>query len=80
MLQNEFQLIIIPLALIFYIGINERTLADQMDERIFDLHIQEKKIDRVKDYINFLLLLEVNMYIISIMQNPYFIDSKLFFK
>ena len=40
-----------PQYAIFYIGINERTLADQMDERIFDLHIQEKKIDRIKDYI-----------------------------
>ncbi len=40
-----------PEYIIFYLGINDRTLADQMDERMFDLHIQEKRIDRFKDYI-----------------------------
>ena len=37
---------------IFYIGINDLwAIAEQRDERLFDLHIQEKKIDRIKDYI-----------------------------
>ena len=40
-----------PQYVIFYLGINDRILADQSDERMFDLHIQEKKIDRIKDYI-----------------------------
>ncbi len=40
-----------PEYIIFYLGINDRTLGDQMDERMFDLHIQEKRIDRFKDYI-----------------------------
>jgi lysophospholipase L1-like esterase len=40
-----------PKYTIFYLGINERTLADQIEEKMFDLNIQEKKIDRIKDYI-----------------------------
>ncbi len=44
---NNFE----PKYIIFYLGINDRLLADQIDERMFDLHIQEKRIDRIKDYI-----------------------------
>ena len=39
-----------PKYAIFYLGINEQVLADQTT-KMFDLHIQEKKIDRIKDYI-----------------------------
>ena len=46
-LMHDFK----PEYIIFYLGINDRTLGDQMDERMFDLHIQEKRIDRFKDYI-----------------------------
>ena len=40
-----------PEYVIFYLGLNDRTLSDQISERMFDLHIQEKRIDRIKDYI-----------------------------
>jgi len=40
-----------PEYIIFYLGIVDRALSDQRDERMFDLHIQEKRIDRIKDYI-----------------------------
>ena len=40
-----------PKYAIFYLGINEQVLADQVEEKMFDLHVQEKKIDRIKDYI-----------------------------
>ena len=39
-----------PKYAIFYLGINERMLADQIEEKMYDLHIQEKKIARIKDY------------------------------
>jgi lysophospholipase L1-like esterase len=40
-----------PEFVILLLGINERTLASQMDKRMFDSGVQEQKIDRVKDYI-----------------------------
>ena len=40
-----------PEYIIFYLGLNDRALSDQVSERMFDLHIQEKRIDRIKDYI-----------------------------
>ena len=40
-----------PEYIIFYLGLNDRALSDQVNERMFDLHIQEKRIDRIKDYI-----------------------------
>ena len=40
-----------PKYAIFYLGLNEVVLADQMEEKMYDLKIQEKKIDRIKDYI-----------------------------
>ena len=40
-----------PEYIIFYLGANDRILADQTDERMFDLHIQKKRIDRIRDYI-----------------------------
>ena len=36
---------------ILYLGINERTLAGHLDEKMFDVSIQEKKIDRIKDFV-----------------------------
>ncbi len=40
-----------PEYIIFYLGLNDRALSDQVSEKMFDLHIQEKRIDRIKDYI-----------------------------
>lgn len=39
-----------PKYVIFYLGINER-FAEEIKEETYDLHFQEKKIDRIKDYI-----------------------------
>lgn len=39
-----------PKYVIFYLGINER-FADEIKEEIFDLHFQEKRVDRLKDYL-----------------------------
>ena len=36
---------------IFYLGINETTLARDLDEKFFDVHYQEKKFDQFKDYL-----------------------------
>lgn len=39
-----------PKYVIFYLGINER-FASEIKEETFDLHFQEKRVDRIKDYI-----------------------------
>ena len=36
---------------IFYLGINETTLARDLDEKIFDIHYHKKKFDKFKDYL-----------------------------
>tara|TARA_B100000686_G_scaffold277076_1_gene296411 strand:- start:1401 stop:2414 length:1014 start_codon:yes stop_codon:yes gene_type:complete len=40
-----------PKYLIFYLGINERVLADQTDEFEHDLRMKKKKFNKLKDYV-----------------------------
>ena len=39
-----------PEFVIILLGLNERTLAQDVDEKLFDASVQEGKIDRIKDY------------------------------
>lgn len=39
-----------PEFVILLLGINERDLASETDEKMFDINFQEKKLDRIKDY------------------------------
>ncbi len=40
-----------PKFVILYLGINERTLANQLDQNLYDLNFQKNKVDRFKDYL-----------------------------
>ena len=40
-----------PEFVILFLGINERVLPSEFDEEMFDISVQKKKIDRIKDYI-----------------------------
>ena len=39
-----------PEFVILLLGVNERTLAQNVDEKLFDASVQEEKIDKIKDY------------------------------
>jgi len=39
-----------PDFVILYLGINERTLADQLDQNMYDYNYQDKQFDMLKDY------------------------------
>ncbi len=40
-----------PKVLILYLGINERTLAEDLGQKNYDIRIKNKKIDQLKDFI-----------------------------
>ena len=74
-----------PKVIILYLGINERTLAEDLGQKNYDLRVKKRKNDRIKDYIknnSFFYEKYINVKNIYFPKNTsgYFLNTKNLYK